>query len=62
VPLDSLPADDRYYAYRDRVNDDWVPSEIVIEQNRAKQGREYRDQTEGDHPVIDLREPAHTKS
>jgi len=32
-----------------------APSEVVIEENRAKSGREYRLETEGPHPVQSLR-------
>jgi hypothetical protein len=44
--------------FRETVNGDWIPSEEVIDQNREAQGREYRDETEGENPVVDLREPA----
>jgi len=30
----------------------------VIDETRAQKGREYRDETEGENPVPDLREPA----
>jgi hypothetical protein len=33
---------------------DKAPSELVIEENRAKSGQEYRLQTEGEHPVRSL--------
>lgn len=62
VPVDQLPSDHRYFQYQRIVNGDGAFSEEVIDQNRAKQGREYRLQTEGDHPVVDLREPAGTRS
>jgi hypothetical protein len=42
--------------YRERVNEGGVPSEQVIEENRAANGREYRDELAGEHPVVDLRE------
>jgi hypothetical protein len=31
------------------------PSELVIEENRTKSGKEYRLETEGPHPVANLR-------
>jgi hypothetical protein len=34
-----------------------APSEQVIRANRDAVGAEYRDETEGAHPVIDLRRP-----
>ena len=58
VPVQNLPADHRYFAYQDTVNEGGAPSEQVIEQNRAAAGREFRDETEGEHPIPDLREDA----
>jgi hypothetical protein len=58
VPVQSLPPDHRYFGYQAAVNDGGAPSELVIEDNRAKSGREYRDETDGPNPVIDLRDPA----
>lgn len=61
VALQDLPRRHRYFEYQKVVNDGGAPSEQVIDANRAAQGREYRDETEGDHPIIDLREPAETR-
>jgi len=60
TPVDELPGDNRLFAYQATVNGDGIPSEDVIDQNREANGREYRDETEGPNPVIDLRpsEPA----
>jgi len=55
VPVSTLPEDDRYFEYQRRVNDQWVPTEEVIRQNSEKNGREYRLETEGPHPVPGLR-------
>jgi hypothetical protein len=55
VAVSTLPATDRYFAYQSAVNSDWVPSEEVIRQNAAKNGEEYRLETEGPHPVPGLR-------
>jgi hypothetical protein len=60
VALDTLPADHRSFAYRKVVNAGGNPSEQVIEMNRETQGREYRLQPEGEHPIADLREAAET--
>jgi hypothetical protein len=60
VPLQALPADHRYFAHQKLVNAGGNPTEQVIDQNRAAQGREYRLQPEGEHPVAELREPAGT--
>jgi hypothetical protein len=59
VPADQTPG--RTRRYQERVNAGGVPSEQVIEENRSKQGREYRHETEGEHPVVDLREPAQAR-
>ncbi|HEV7535480.1 MAG TPA: hypothetical protein VGP90_07575, partial [Acidimicrobiia bacterium] len=58
VALDTLPKGQRSFVYQETVNAGGNPSEEVIDENRAAQGREYRLQTEGDHPVADLRQPA----
>jgi hypothetical protein len=58
VALDALPAGHRYFDYQKIVNAGGTPTEQIIEQNRAAQGREYRLETEGQHPVANLREPA----
>jgi hypothetical protein len=61
VDVDSLPSDHRYFAHQEKVNDGGAPSEQVIDSNRKAQGREYRDETEGDNPILDLREHAHAE-
>jgi hypothetical protein len=58
TPLQELPEGHRYFAYQDTVNAGGAPSDQVIDQNRARSGRDFRDETEGDHPIVDLREPA----
>jgi hypothetical protein len=55
VPVDDLPGDHRYHRYQETVDAGGVPSEDVIDQNRARSGQEYRDETEGEHPVANLR-------
>src|SRR5690606_26230967 len=55
VPVATLPEDDRYFAYQRKVNDDWSPTDEVIRANVDKNGREYRLETEGPHPVPGLR-------
>ena len=55
--VDELPDDHRYFAVQKIVNAGGAPSEQVIEANREKSGREYRDETEGENPVVDLRDP-----
>lgn len=56
VPFEDLRDDHRYFQYQDTVNAGGAPSEQVIDQNRAKAGRELRDETEGEHPIAGLRE------
>jgi hypothetical protein len=58
VDVDDLPDDHRYFRYQEIVNAGAAPSEMVIDQMRDQRGREYRDETEGTHPIPDLR-PEH---
>jgi hypothetical protein len=55
VPLGDLPTDHRYFDYQSTVNEGGAPSQEVIEQTLAQRHHEYRDETEGEHPVADLR-------
>ena len=55
VPEEELPSDHRYFAFQETVNAGGSPTEKVIELNRDKQGRDYRDETEGPNPVTALR-------
>ena len=55
MPISGLSSGDRYYDYQRKVNGDFVPTEEVIRQNIAKNGREYRLETEGPSPVPGLR-------
>jgi hypothetical protein len=46
----------RYGQYQSAVHGDgWVPSEAVIDEHREQFGTEYRDETEGEHPIEALR-------
>jgi hypothetical protein len=54
VDLAELPKDHRYFQYQDTVNKGGAPSEQVIDDARDN-GGEYRDETEGPHPIADLR-------
>jgi hypothetical protein len=49
-----LPADHRSRRYREVVNTGGAPSELVIDENRSANGRDKRDETEGDNPVPEL--------
>jgi hypothetical protein len=55
TPVDELPKDSRFFEFNGLVNEGMVPSEAVIDQYREQRGLDYRDETEGEHPVIDLR-------
>ena len=50
-----LPTDHRSRRYREVMNEGGAPSELVIDKNRAINGREFRDETEGEHPIPQLR-------
>jgi hypothetical protein len=58
VPLGDLPKGHRYFDVQKRMDTSKAPSEQVIDQERAARGAEYRDETEGEHPIVDLRERA----
>ena len=62
VPVDQLPSDHRFFSFQKKVNAGGIPSEQVIDQNRAANGRDYRDQTEGEHPIPDLRQQAKARA
>jgi hypothetical protein len=55
VRLDELPADHRYFEYQRVTNEGGAPSEVVVNMDREERGTEYRDETDGSHPVPDLR-------
>ena len=57
VDVDDLPSDHRYFQHQAKVNAGGTPSEQVIEQVVAQRGTDQRDETEGQHPVVDLRQP-----
>lgn len=62
IPLDQLPEDSLYFSYQKQVNGDgFVPSEQVIDEHVAALGSDYRDQTEGPHPVKQLQQAASQK-
>ena len=59
TPESELSPDHRFFDYQRKVNGDGIPSEEVIAQNRDANGRDYRDETEGENPIVDLRQPTH---
>lgn len=58
VPVSELPPDDRYFAYQEKVNGDWNPTEAVIQQTIKEKGEEYRFEDGAPHPVAGLRREA----
>jgi hypothetical protein len=55
VPVGDLPDGHRYWAYQQTVNEGGTPSEAIVDLDRRERGEEYRDETEGDHPIERLR-------
>ncbi len=58
VPVDSLPADHRYFGYQAMVNRGGTPTEDIIDRHRREKGQDYRLETDGPHPVAALRRNA----
>jgi hypothetical protein len=56
VRIDDLPSDHRYFRFQDRMNGRGAPSEQVVNEDRARRGAgEYRDETDGQSPIEELR-------
>jgi hypothetical protein len=55
VDVDDLPSDHRFFSFQDTMHSGGIPSEQVVEMDRERRGTEYRDETDGEHPVADLR-------
>jgi hypothetical protein len=51
VPVSELPSGHRYHLYQQKVNSGMVPSREVIQQHVDRNGQDYRQETEGPHPV-----------
>jgi hypothetical protein len=60
LPLNDLPKDHRYFRYQAIVNEGGAPTDLLVDQERNDKHHEYRVETEGDHPVADLRPPVET--
>lgn len=55
VRVEDLPQDHRYFKYQQTVNEGGVPSEQVIQSHERQMGKDYRSQTEGQHPIAAAR-------
>ena len=58
VDVNDLPSDHRYFQYQAVANRNGTPSEQVVTDNRSENQHEYRDETEGPHPIPELQAPA----
>jgi hypothetical protein len=56
VSVEQLPSDHRYFRYQQTVNAGGVPTEQIIHQHVEAKGQDYRFQSEGAHPVPELRQ------
>jgi hypothetical protein len=56
VPMSDVPKNHRFFQQQEIVNSGGVPSEQIIAEHRRAKGRDYRLQTEGQHPVPQLEE------
>ncbi|HEY3833312.1 MAG TPA: hypothetical protein VGO03_13530 [Acidimicrobiia bacterium] len=55
VNVGDLPKDHRYFRFQETVNAGGVPSEMVIDDERAERDRDYRDE-DGANPIPELRQ------
>lgn len=51
VPVNDLPQDHRYFQYQKTMNQHGAPSDRVIEEHERQKGSDYRQETEGKHPL-----------
>jgi hypothetical protein len=51
VPGEQIPSDYRYFDHQKMVNGSWVPSQDIIRQYIEKNGKDYRLEIKGPHPV-----------
>jgi hypothetical protein len=58
VPVDQLPSNHRYFTVQATVNAGGAPSEIVINEERAENDVDYRDETDGANPIPELQQLA----
>jgi hypothetical protein len=58
VPVDQLPDNHRYFKIQETVNAGGAPSELVIDEERAENDVDYRDETDGANPIPELQQLA----
>jgi hypothetical protein len=56
VPMSDLPKNHRFFEHQKIVHASGIPSEQIIAEHKRVKGRDYRLQTEGQHPVPQLEE------
>ncbi|MFP4345551.1 MAG: hypothetical protein ACLFU8_12725 [Anaerolineales bacterium] len=56
VPVEELPAENRFHKYQGLVNEGPVPSQEVVRDHIDQKGEDYRLQTEGEHPIRALQD------
>jgi hypothetical protein len=54
TPEDQLGDGHRFFSFQQVANAGGAPSEQVVEMNRSANGAEYRDETDGEHPIIPM--------
>lgn len=60
TPAPEMPDSHRFFTFQGIVNAGGAPSETIIDQNRERNGREYRDETDGPNPVYPMPDNAAT--
>lgn len=55
VSVNELPKSHRYFEFQQKVNEGGSPMDQVVESDRIGRGHEYRDETDGMHPIEELR-------
>ena len=56
VPVDQLPENHRFFSFQASINRGGAPSEMVIDEERAENDVDYRDETEGANPISELQQ------
>ena len=56
VDVSKLKKDHRFFEFQGKVNGGTVPSSDVIKEHISKKGKDYRFESEGEHPIKELRD------